>query len=220
MQLNNEFTVATGVEETWRLLTDLERVAPCMPGATMNGRDGEDYLGTVKIKVGPIGANFAGKARFLAQDDNAKTATISMAGKDAKGSAAANATIQARLESLGPASTRVVVDTDLDITGRMAQFGRGAIADVSNRLMTQFTENLSREILGVPAGQPSVAPAAQVGAQPSAMPLASAASASASGGDLDLVSLIGPAILQKAGPPLLGFIIGYLVARAFPGRRR
>ena len=221
MQLNNEFTVEAGVDETWALLTDLERIAPCMPGATLTGRDGDDYLGNVKIKVGPIGANFGGTARFLEKDDAAHTAVITMAGKDAKGAATANATIRARLEDLGGA-TRVYVDTDLDITGRMAQFGRGAIADVSNRLLGQFTDNLSREIAGGGQAAPAAATGATGAAQPAAGATAGAAgaaprpAAAAASNDLNVMDLLGPGLVNQIGKPLLFFVLGYLVARAFP----
>lgn len=225
MQLSNEFVVAARPERTWDLLTDLERVAPCMPGASLSGRDGDDYVGTVKIKVGPIGASFAGKARFLDQDDAAHTATISMAGKDAKGAASVNATIRARLEEVSADSTRVYVDTDLDISGRMAQFGRGAIADVSNRLIGQFTTNLGALIAapdstasspsatpGASAGTTGTAPATGGGAAPFVPP--------AGDQGLDAWGLVGPAVLKQVGVPLLAFAFGWLVSRAFPGRRR
>jgi carbon monoxide dehydrogenase subunit G len=224
MQLSNEFVVDASADETWALLTDLERVAPCMPGAAMTGRDGDRYLGTVKIKVGPIGAHFAGTAQFLEQDHAAHTATISMAGKDAKGAAAANATIRARLEPLGPTSTRVFVDTDLDISGRMAQFGRGAIADVSNRLIGQFTTNLSAEIMG--GGTPVAAPAGAVtaaagsganGTSAAAAPRPVAGQPVSS--DLNVMELIGPGLLKEIGRPMLFFALGYLVARAYPRKR-
>jgi carbon monoxide dehydrogenase subunit G len=223
MQLSNEFVVDASADETWALLTDLERVAPCMPGAAMTGRDGDRYLGTVKIKVGPIGAHFAGTAQFLEQDHAAHTATISMAGKDAKGAAAANATIRARLEPLGPTSTRVFVDTDLDISGRMAQFGRGAIADVSNRLIGQFTTNLSAEIMGGGSSVAAPAGAVTAAAGPGAITASAATPRSAAAqpvsSDLNVMELIGPGLLKEIGRPVLFFVLGYLVARAYPRKR-
>ena len=206
MQLKNEFVVAAGVDETWDLLTDLDRIAPCMPGAGLDGRDGEDYLGSVKIKVGPISAHFRGAARFVEQDDANHSATISASGKDPKGQATASATIRAWLKSESATSTRVFVDTDLDITGRMAQFGRGAIADVSNRLIGQFTDNLSREIT---AGQRAVGGAPQ-GTAASGTHAAAAAPVS---NDLNALPLLGPTVAKAAVGPLLGLLIGILLGR-------
>jgi carbon monoxide dehydrogenase subunit G len=208
MQLKNEFLVAAGAAQTWALLTDLERIAPCMPGASLGGREGADYLGNVKVKVGPISAHFHGTARFVEQDDAAYRATIQASGKDPKGQAHATALIQARLEPESATSTRVFVDTDLDITGRMAQFGRGAIADVSNRLIKQFTENLSNEIQresGVPAQAGAAVPAAQAPAPAS---------------DLNLLAVIGPTVAKQAAPVLVGVLIGLLLGRSLGRGRR
>jgi uncharacterized protein len=213
MQLNNEFVVQASASDTWRLLTDLERIAPCMPGAVLTGRDGDDYLGTVKVKVGPIGAHFKGVARFVDRDDATHRASISMSGKDVKGAAAANATLHARLEPVSETATRVYVDTDLDITGRMAQFGRGAIADVSNRLIGQFTQNL-----GALVGGGVDAPAAAA-ATPSQNGQPAAVAAPAPATDLNVLSLIAPGAAKQLMGPLLGFAFGWLVARAFPPRR-
>ncbi|WP_293782559.1 SRPBCC family protein [uncultured Aeromicrobium sp.] len=221
MLLKNEFTIDAGVEETWSLLTDLERIAPCMPGAALEGRDGEDYLGGVKIKVGPIGAHFKGTARFAEKDDAAKSAVIAAAGKDPKGQAAANARIHARLEPEGPTRTRVLIDTELDISGRMAQFGRGAIADVSNRLIGQFTDNLSRELLGKD-GTPAASAAAT--ASSSGAPSASATSATGGGasgadGDLDAMALLIPMLKERYGQAAVGGLVGLVLGWLLWGRR-
>jgi len=213
MQLNNEFLVQANASDTWRLLTDLERIAPCMPGAVLTGRDGDGYLGTVKVKVGPIGANFQGVARFVDRDDATHRASIAMSGKDLKGAAAANATLHARLEPVSDAVTRVYVDTELDITGRMAQFGRGAIADVSNRLIGQFTQNLGALVAQSNGAAPTAAAASGPVGQPGAVP------APAPAADLNVLSLIAPAAAKQIVGPLLGFVFGWLVARAFPPRR-
>ena len=211
MLLSNEFTVAATMDETWRILTDLERIAPCMPGATLKGRDGDDYLGEVKIKVGPIGAAFEGTARFLEKDDSNYRAVIQAGGKDSKGAASANATIKAKLEDLG-GSTRVIVETDLDITGRMAQFGRGAIADVSNRLIGQFTDNLSNEVLGV----------APAGAKPSGSgePASGGYSESDDSNDINIIELIGPGLIKEYAKPLLFLVVGYVLGRLLSRGRR
>lgn len=227
MLLKNEFSVDTGIEETWALLTDLERIAPCMPGASLQGREGEDYLGSVKIKVGPIGAAFSGKARFTHKDDAAKTAVISAAGKDPKGQAAANAQIHARLESESDTRTKVIIDTELDVSGRMAQFGRGAIADVSNRLIGQFTDNLSREIANsgqaAPQAQPAVAaPTADAGASqaPPPPPQYTAPSAAPAGdASLDAFALVMPMIKERYGQAIIGGVIGAIISWIIWGRK-
>ncbi|MFE7215683.1 SRPBCC family protein [Streptomyces sp. NPDC057611] len=225
MKLNNEFLVQADAATTWGLLTDLERIAPCMPGAALTGREGDDFIGTVKIKVGPIGANFQGKARFVGQDNDNHRATISMQGKDLKGAAAANATIYARLEPVSESVTRVYVDTDLDITGRMAQFGRGAIADVSNRLIGQFTANLGAQLEQPgPSANGATTQVAPAAAPPAAGPVAApqpvAAPVAAPSVDLNALSLVGPVVAKQLAGPVIGFVLGWLVARAFSRRPR
>jgi carbon monoxide dehydrogenase subunit G len=215
--LNNDFVVDVPADTAWTLLTDLERVATCLPGASLDGRDGEAYVGGVTVKVGPISASFRGTARFVEQDDAAHAATISAAGKDPKGQAAANATIRARLEPEGPGRTRVLVDTDLDISGRMAQFGRGAIADVSARLMRQFAENLSTQIAAgslAPAGPAAPSVTSSAVAPASAWPAPAPAPAG-----LDALSLIGPVVLKRVGPGAAALAAGVALGWALRGRR-
>lgn len=148
MILNHEFEIAAGPEAVWALLDDLDRVIPCMPGAIFTGFDGERALATVAVKVGPIATNFEGAAHFAARDRAAGTATIVAKGKDKRGQATANARITAQLMPVAANRTRVELSTDLDITGRLAQFGRGVIVDISNRLLAQFVTNLGEEIEG------------------------------------------------------------------------
>ncbi|MCW2739764.1 MAG: carbon monoxide dehydrogenase subunit [Blastococcus sp.] len=220
MLLNNDFVVEASAETAWTLLTDLERVATCLPGASLDGRDGDAYVGGVTIKVGPISANFRGTAQFAEQDDAAHSATITASGKDPKGQAAVTATIRARLEPEGPQRTRVLVDTELDISGRMAQFGRGAIADVSVRLMRQFADNLSVQItqetaepgaLGTAAAAPGAVPA---GAAPRTVVPAAPASPG-----VDAFSLVGPVVLKRLGPGAAAFAFGVAVGWGWRGRR-
>lgn len=216
MKLSNEFVVDAGTEKTWELLNDLERVAPCLPGAKITGRDGDAFLGEVKIKVGPIGANLQGVARFVETDATASRAVISMSGKDPKGGTATDATMHVRLEEVDAAHTRVLLDTDLEISGRMAQFGRGAIADVSNRLIGQFTDNLGALVAGAPAAGASTN--AATGGSASAAAVSAAAPAEASS-DLNILAVLGPTILRQAGPPLAGLVVGLVVGRIL-GRRK
>lgn len=171
MQLTNEFVIDTDADTAWNVLTDLQRVAPCLPGATLEGRNGDAYLGSVKVRVGPISAKFSGEACFVEQDVAARTAVVSMAGKDLKGAGSAAAVMRMRLDPQDATSTRVAVQTDLDISGRMAQFGRGAMAEVSSRIIDTFIANLSRDLL-VPAGSGHGATDEPGGAAPATPPSA------------------------------------------------
>lgn len=161
MDLNHEFTVAVPVADAWRILTDLERIAPCLPGAQLQEVEGDIYRGVVKIKVGPIQAQFKGQASFLEQDHVAHKAVLKGEGRDTGGKGNASALITAEMNAVDANSTAVKVTTDLSITGKVAQFGRGAMADISDKLLGQFVENLNTMILagGIEASAP--APASQ-----------------------------------------------------------
>jgi carbon monoxide dehydrogenase subunit G len=159
MELTNEFVVPVAVDDAWKLLTDVERIAPCMPGAELEEIDGAEYRGVVKVKVGPITAQYKGKATFVEKDDASHKAVLRAEGRDTRGQGNANATITASLESEGN-GTRVKVVTDLAITGRAAQFGRGVMADVSRKLLGQFVDCLEKNVLGAGAEAPAEASAA------------------------------------------------------------
>lgn len=145
-QLVNEFTVNRPIEEAWPLITDLERIAPCLPGAELQEVEGETYRGVVKVKLGAISSQFKGEANFIERDDENYRAVIKGVGRDTGGRGNASAEITAQAESLSPTSTRVAVTTDLHITGKVAQFGRGIMGDVSSKLMAQFADNLNTMI--------------------------------------------------------------------------
>jgi uncharacterized protein len=147
VQLDHEFTVPVPAEQAWPVLLDVERIGPCMPGATITSVDGKDFEGKVKVKVGPITVTYAGQASFVEVDDAQKRAVISAKGKEARGSGTANATITAQLYDQGE-STRVTVRTDLAITGRPAQFGRGVMADVGGKLLDRFADCLAGQLTG------------------------------------------------------------------------
>ncbi|MFB1299219.1 SRPBCC family protein [Mycobacterium sp. pW049] len=213
MQLKNQFEIDADLDQTWNLLTDLERIMPCMPGAALDGIEGDNYLGNVKIKVGPIGAHFRGTARFTQKDDATYSAVIAAAGKDPKGQAAANAQIHARLEAVTQTRTRVLIDTDLDISGRMAQFGRGAIADVSNRLIGQFVTNISGLLAQPAAGSGGApAPAAANGAAPAFTPAPAEAG-------LNPLEFLLPMIKDRYGQALIGGFLGFALSWLVFGRR-
>jgi carbon monoxide dehydrogenase subunit G len=172
MELEHRFTVPVPVAEAWDVLLDVERIAPCMPGATVDSFDGETIVGKVKVKVGPIQVTYAGTARFSEQDEAARRAVIEANAKEARGSGTAAATITAQLTDSGGSSTDVIVTTDLAITGKPAQFGRGVMAEVGNKLLGRFADCLADELTG---GTP----------EPAAEPVAEAAPASPATGGTD-----------------------------------
>jgi uncharacterized protein len=165
VQLENSFTVPATPDAAWAVLLDVERVAPCMPGATLTGHDGDNFEGTVKVKVGPIAVSYRGTAAFTDRDDAARTIKIDAKGRETRGSGTANAKINCRLTPDGD-GTKVEVITDLSITGKPAQFGRGVIGEVAGKVITQFADALAEEIS---SGTPSPAAAEPV---PAAEPVA------------------------------------------------
>ena len=173
MQLEHSFSVPVGIEDAWRVLLDIEQVAPCMPGAALTTVDGDDFTGTVKVKLGPIGLTYKGKASFIEKDEVAHRAVIDAHGRDARGNGTATAKVTAVLAEEGASSTRVDVVTDLDITGKPAQFGRGVMADVGNKLIGQFADCLAGKLAAgaaAPAAAPEMPPAPELppAAEPSA----------------------------------------------------
>lgn len=145
MELSNEFVIDRPVEETWEILNDLEFIAPCMPGAQLQEIEGDEYRGIVKIKVGPITAQYKGKASFIEQDAEKRVARLKAEGRDPR-QGNANAIITATMEAVGEAQTSVNIHTDLGLSGKLASFGRGAIEDVSKKILGQFTENLREKL--------------------------------------------------------------------------
>lgn len=159
MKLDNEFTVGVPIGQAWGVLTDLELIAPCMPGAQLTGVTDGVYTGKVKVKVGPVTAEYSGTARFAEKDDEAHRAVIEARGRDSRGNGNASATISAQLRPTGT-STLVTVTTDLTIAGRIAQFGSGMIKEVSAKLLGQFVEclegRLGGDAIGVVVPSPAV----------------------------------------------------------------
>ena len=152
MQLVHEFSVPVPVEQAWQVLTDVERIAPCLPGAELTGVDGDAYHGQVKIKVGPITAQYRGTASFAEKDEARHRVVLKASGRDTRGQGNASATVTAEMAP-ADGGTTVSIVTDLSISGRAAQFGRGVMADVSTRLLEQFVRNLEAGVLG--AGPPA-----------------------------------------------------------------
>jgi len=149
MRIADEFRVSVPPERAWPLLLDIERVAPCLPGAQLQEVDGDEYRGIVKVKVGPITAQYKGSAKIAEADEAARRMVIRAVGRDTRGQGNASATITATLRPDGQ-GTIVKVDTDLAITGKVAQLGRGVLADVSSKLLGQFVETLETDVLAAP----------------------------------------------------------------------
>ncbi|MER5319616.1 SRPBCC family protein [Streptosporangium roseum] len=168
MRFEHEFTVPVPVEQAWSVLLDVGRVAPCLPGATLDAAEGDSFTGRMRVKVGPITVTYQGEATFEDVDKDAHTLTIKASGKETRGAGTAGATVVARLRPAG-AETRVIVETSFNVTGRPAQFGRGVMAEIGGKLIDRFAANLA-ELLGEsPVAEPEVSPAG-VSALPSPVP--------------------------------------------------
>lgn len=199
MKLENRFTVPVPREEAWKVLLDVERITPCLPGAKLLTKDGDSFTGQVKVKLGPINLTYSGKASFVELDEAGGVAVIDAQGKETRGTGTAKAKITCRLVAKGD-STDIEVDTDLAITGKPAQFGRGVLADVSAKLVDQFAACLSEEIQeGTPSG-PAVEPSGPSGPRPSSgIGLAIAEDLAA--GDAAQVLPVAAAAAASAAPP-------------------
>jgi carbon monoxide dehydrogenase subunit G len=211
MDLNHQFTVNVPIDEAWVILTDLERIAPCLPGAQLTEIEGDTYRGQVKIKVGPILAQFKGQASFLSRDDVAHKASLKGEGRDTTGKGNASAVITAELTSVSPTSTTCTVHTDLTISGKVAQFGRGALADVSDKLLAQFSENLNQLITSAPSTSTPATAVAAAAPVETAAPAPSEQPAiriinSPEVAPLDLLETAGAPILKRAIPALIAVV--------------
>jgi carbon monoxide dehydrogenase subunit G len=167
MELTNEFEVAVPLDEAWAVLTDVEKIAPCMPGAQLKEVEDDEYRGIVRVKVGPITASYKGAAKFLELDVEHRRAVLKAEGRETRGQGNASATITAVLVPSGD-GTKVEVVTDLNVTGKVAQFGRGVLADVSVKLLDQFVQNLETTVLSRPEPAPGPEPAQSVTPPPEA----------------------------------------------------
>ncbi|MGA0328935.1 MAG: SRPBCC family protein [Ilumatobacteraceae bacterium] len=220
MELNHSFTVNQPIAETWQILTDLERIAPCLPGAQLQEVHGEVYKGVVKIKVGPITAQFKGDAQFEERNDSDFKAVLKASGRDTGGKGNAAATITAQLTPVDATSTTCNLLTDLSITGKVAQFGRGALADVSEKLLAQFSDNLNELIktegaAPAPATEPAPAPAADAAGQPQIRKIEGPAAE-----PLDLGNVAGGAVMKRVLPLLAGLAAALLFVRRLFRRKK
>ena len=247
-KLLNEFTVNRPIGETWVVLTDVERIAPCMPGAQLKEIEGDVYRGVVKVKLGAIATAFDGQASFLERDDVNFRAVLKGAGRDTTGKGNADALITAQLTSVSPEVTKVVVETDLRVTGKVAQFGRGIMGDVSKKLMTQFADNLNTMLAEQPpvveeapaAAEASAESSAEASAEssaesaePAAQTTTNAAPAPAPAPEqptvrkiegpaaepIELSSVAGTAVLKRALPFVGGLALLLLILRSLRRRK-
>ena len=226
MKLEHDFRVGVPVAQAWSTLLDIERIAPCMPGAQLQEVDGDEYRGVVKVKVGPITAQYKGVARLTEADEGAGRLVIAAEGRDTRGQGNASATISALLTADGD-GTRVAVETDLNVTGKVAQFGRGVMADVSSKLLGQFVDCLSTNILGPNDPSASAPAAAPPGPAPTPDRSASGPTPPATAGPrrveapeaeaVDLMRAAGGAVAKRlvpvvaAGVVIVGVVVWLLV---------
>jgi uncharacterized protein len=218
MELEHRFTVAAPIEQAWEVLLDLEQIAPCMPGATLTSYEADQFAGNVRVKLGPVTMTFAGSGRFVERDEQARRMVIEASGKDRRGGGTARATVNAQLRPDGDA-TAVQVHTDLVVTGRVAQFGRGMIGDVSNRLLGQFTDCLAGKLAAdpVPSSAPVEPDAAAVAAEsavvataPGPVPVPAVAGAE----PIDLLAVTG---VRAAAGRYLPYVITFLAGAVVGG---
>jgi len=226
MKLENEFTVPAPVDQAWAVLLDVERVAPCLPGAAIEGSDGDEHTGTMTIKIGPITARYKGTVRIEESDADARRAVMRAQARDSRGQGTAAATITSTMEEV-EGGTRVHVETDMRVTGPAAQFGRGVMQDVSAKLMGRFADCLAEEMAGAPAsGVASGEDAASERPEPPPGPAGDSAEAAARPPErrapevLDLGEASRGAVLKRVAPVavLMAALIVILGIRSRRGR--
>ena len=218
MQLNHRFTVPASIDETWTAFNDLERIAPCFPGAALTAVEGDEFTGTCKIKLGPISMQYGGSGKFLERDEAAHRAVIEAKGKDKRGNGTAAATVTAQLIADGDASTNVEVVTDLAITGKPAQFGRGVMQDVSDKLLGQFATCLETE-LGPASAVTEPEAAGDVGSGETAPEPSPSGAGSVEADELDLGTTVLPILVKRYAPYAIGLVVVFLLLKRLLGRR-
>jgi carbon monoxide dehydrogenase subunit G len=238
MELEHSFTVPVPADQAWDVLLDVERVAPCMPGATLDSVDGDEIKGKVKVKLGPVSMTYAGTARFTMRNRDTGVVVLEAKGKETRGAGTAAATVHSELQGEG-GQTKVTVHTSLNVTGRPAQFGRGVMADVSAKLIGVFADNLADMLASGngaapgPAASEPAAPESSVQATAHTGPAAThvdpvpattaapvrtapAAAPAASEDSLNLLQVAGLPVLKRIAAPagaLLAVLGGVLIWR-------
>jgi carbon monoxide dehydrogenase subunit G len=221
MEFVNQFVVPAPVEQAWSLLADLPRIAPCLPGATVRQLEDGQFEGKVAVKVGPIKVSYRGVAAFTELNEHNRIMVLDARGKEASGKGSAAAVVHVDLTEARPGSTRVQVITDLQVTGKVAQFGRSAMADVGERIIEQFTMNLESLLTSDSGSRMPQAPAARRSslavAQAPVSARAEAPGAVDTGANADAefnaLSLAGP-LLKRAAPAAAALVVGILIGRA------
>jgi carbon monoxide dehydrogenase subunit G len=218
MELVNSFVVPADLETAWKTLLDVEAIAPCMPGATLTSFDGDNFTADVKVKLGPVLMTFGGAGKFVTKDESTHTAIIDAGAKEMKGSGTATAMITTRLVAEGPQSTRANIVTELTVTGKAAQFGRGVMIDVSKHLIAQFAGNLEKVIVSRQVETSPAAPALGEEAMPAGVTTAQPAPPVLNNEALNLGNAAMVPVLKRVIPAVIviAVVVGavwWLVAR-------
>ncbi|WP_419847479.1 SRPBCC family protein [Candidatus Poriferisocius sp.] len=214
MEMSNEIEVNASADDVWAAFNDVERIAPCLPGAQLTEIEGEEYRGVVKVKVGPVNAQYKGKATFTERDQDAMKVVILAEGRETRGQGNASATITATVEALGDDRTKVGVTTDLKITGKVAQIGRNLIPDVSAKIMDQFAGNLESMLSDsssddASSGSDASADDSEVRSVSSPEPEA-----------VDLLDVAAPPVAKRFGP-IAGVIAAlWIIRRIFKRKKK
>jgi uncharacterized protein len=212
MELRHEFTVPASLEQTWAAFNDPHMVVPCFPGASLISVDGDQFTGSAKVKLGPIALQYTGTGTYLQRDEVTRLAVIEAKGRDKRGNGTASAKVTAQLRPDGD-GTSVHVTTDLTVTGKPAQFGRGVMQDVSDSMLEQFVACLKAHLTAPAAAATPSASAETEAAAPRVQLQQPAAAADA---ELNLLSTVVPIVLKHYAAPLLGMVglfVGYLLGR-------
>jgi uncharacterized protein len=233
VKIEDQFRVDVPIDEAWKVLLDLERIAPCLPGAQLTEVEGDEHRGTVKIKVGPITAQYKGVAKITEADEANHKVVLQAEGRDTRGQGNASAEVVATLvEENG--GTIVKIDTDLNITGKVAQFGRGVMADVSSKLLGQFADNLQKDVLtGTPSADatvPNEAPAAPITGTASPADAGFASTGVADAGPrkieskeaepINLMDAAGGSVGKRLVPLLAGLVVVLALRSIFKRRKK
>ena len=214
MEMSNEIEVNASASDVWAAFNDVERIAPCLPGAQLTEVEGEEYRGVVKVKVGPVNAQYKGKATFTERDQDGMKVVILAEGRETRGQGNASATITATVEALGDDRTKVGVTTDLKITGKVAQIGRNLIPDVSAKIMDQFADNL--EAMLSDSSSDDASSESDASADDSGVRAVSSPEPEA----VDLLDVAGPPAAKKFGP-IAGLVAAlWIVRRIFKRRKK
>jgi carbon monoxide dehydrogenase subunit G len=234
VELQNSFVVPSDIETAWKTLQDVEFLAPCVPGATLTKSDGENFEGNVKVKLGPVAMTYGGTARFVSRDESTYTAVIEGSGKETKGTGTAKGLVTARLVAEAPDRARCDVVSELTVTGKAAQFGRGVMQDVAGRIIDQFSNNLAAQMAAAGAAAGAAAAAAEGSAEGAAEGAAEAGTTTTTAAPaapapapqiqrdeaIDLLGTAGAPVLKRALPIALGVVALVAVIVWAASRRR